>query len=70
MLHARPLNGVLTPGLPVLDKTRLLFTNVPLTWQEWVRTWERDQGRLAGERRQLAVAVLPAVKTHPTASDV
>jgi hypothetical protein len=58
-LHPRPLNGALTPGLPVLDTTRLLFTNVPLTWKEWVRIWERDQGHLAGERRQLAVALLP-----------
>jgi hypothetical protein len=63
MLQPRPLNGALPAGMPVLDTTRLEFANVPLAWQEWVRTWERDHGKVDGDRRQLAYALLPVAKT-------
>jgi hypothetical protein len=63
VLQPRPLNGALPAGMPVLDTTRLEFVNVPLAWQEWVRTWERDQGKIDGDRRQLAYALLPVAKT-------
>jgi hypothetical protein len=59
-LQPKPLNGALPPGMPVLDTTRLLFTNVPLEWQDWVRTWEGDQAH--ADRRQLAFALLPTAK--------
>jgi hypothetical protein len=60
-LPPRPLNGAVPAGWPILDTSRLLFSNVPLAWQDWVRIWERDHSR-DGDRRQLAVALLPAAK--------
>jgi hypothetical protein len=57
-LSPKPLNGALPTGMPVLDTTRLILTNVPLGWHDWVLTWEGDHTN--GEWPQLPVAVLPA----------
>jgi hypothetical protein len=59
VLQPRPTNGKMAVGLPTLDTTRLLFSHVPVTWSDWVRTWDRDRGLVNGERRELAVVLLP-----------
>jgi hypothetical protein len=59
LLRPLPLVGHPLAAFPELDTGRLLFSNVPLTWQDWVRTWDRDRGLVNGDRRELAVAVLP-----------
>jgi hypothetical protein len=48
-------------GLPVLDASRLLFRDVPVTWVEWVDGWERDQ---AGKGPP--PEMLPDVRLLPT----
>ncbi len=59
VLRPRPANGELPAGMHTLDPSRLLFTRVPVSWQDWVRTWDRDRGLVNGARRELAYAVLP-----------
>jgi hypothetical protein len=59
-LPPKPLNGALPTGMPVLDTTRLILTNEPLAWHDWVLTWEADHAN--GEWPQLPMAVLPAAK--------
>jgi hypothetical protein len=60
VLEARSTNGIPLKALPALDTSRLLFANVPVSWQDWVRTWARDRGLVNGDRRELAVALLPS----------
>jgi hypothetical protein len=52
-LPPRPLDGVGPVGMPVLDATRLLFSNAPVTWTDWVRTWDADHA--SNEERMPAV---------------
>jgi hypothetical protein len=59
VLEPQSANGHPLAELPAVDTDRLLFSNVPLSWQDWVRTWDRDRGLVNGDRRELAVAVLP-----------
>jgi hypothetical protein len=59
ILKPMPTNGEPVRTLPALDSSRLLFTNVPVTWQDWVRMWDRDRGLVNGDRRELAFAILP-----------
>jgi hypothetical protein len=61
-LEPQATNGAPVRGLPTLDTSRLLFSNVPLSWDDWVRMWDRDRGLVNGDRRELAVALLPRVK--------
>jgi len=59
VLEPRPTNGALPQGLRPLDASRVLFNNTPVTWKDWVWTWDRDQGLVNGDTRELASAVLP-----------
>jgi hypothetical protein len=50
MTTARVTRGSFAAPLPVLDVRRVLFANVPITWEQWVEAWERDQaGELQGD---------------------
>jgi hypothetical protein len=59
-LPPMPLNGTLPAGMPVLHTTQLLLSETPLSWHDWVRTWDGDPAQ--GEKRALPMAVLPAAK--------
>jgi hypothetical protein len=48
--------------LPALDPGLVIYTNVPVTWESWVQTWELDQ---AGKGH--AEAVAPEVRFFPPA---
>jgi hypothetical protein len=43
VLQPRVLQGAFTMQLPVLESTRVLFASVPISWEQWVEVWERDQ---------------------------
>lgn len=57
---------------PTLNAERLLFSRVPVSWDEWVATWERDHTRTPAERRDVSLALLPraARDDHAVASKV
>jgi hypothetical protein len=61
--HAADNN--LTALAPVLEARQLLFSQVPLTWEQWVAAWQRDQAgegppKLFGADVQLLPAGLAA----------
>jgi hypothetical protein len=62
VLEPHPSNGTPVRGLPSLDTSRLLFTQVPVSWDDWVRMWDHDRGLVNGDRRELAYALLPSAK--------
>jgi hypothetical protein len=62
VLEPHPSNGTPVRGLPSLDTSRLLFTHVPVSWDDWVRMWDHDRGLVNGDRRELAYALLPSAK--------
>jgi hypothetical protein len=45
-LEPRAADGNVAVVAPVLEARQLLFSQVPLTWEQWVASWQRDQ---AGE---------------------
>jgi antitoxin component HigA of HigAB toxin-antitoxin module len=59
LLQPQSTSGSPVRSLPALDTSRLLFSNVPVTWEDWTRMWDRDRGLVNGDRRELAYAVLP-----------
>jgi hypothetical protein len=40
-LEARTPDGRDAPGWPTLDARRVVFARVPLSWTDWVQSWER-----------------------------
>jgi hypothetical protein len=42
-LWPRRGHGQRVEGAPILNARRLFFSRVPLTWQEWVEFWQKDQ---------------------------
>jgi hypothetical protein len=40
-LEPRPINGQPVSGWPKLEARRLVFARVPLSWEDWVQTWEK-----------------------------
>jgi hypothetical protein len=48
LLDPRTPDGAPAPEWPVLDARRLIFAHVPLSWEQWVQTWQKDQdGQIA-----------------------
>jgi hypothetical protein len=45
-LEPRAADGNVALVAPVLEARQLLFSQVPLTWDQWVASWQKDQ---AGE---------------------
>lgn len=43
LLDARAADGSPVPEWPVLDERKVIFGRVPLPWQHWVETWQKDQ---------------------------
>jgi hypothetical protein len=41
-LKPRTPDGAAATGWPPLDPTRILFARVPLTWQQWVASWQAE----------------------------
>ena len=41
-LPPRPVNGRPVRLLPVLDARQVVFSRVPLQWQDWVESWEQE----------------------------
>ncbi len=39
-LRPRTLTGAPAPDWPTLDPKRLIFARVPLSWQQWVESWQ------------------------------
>jgi hypothetical protein len=60
-LAARQTNGAMTARLRPLDTSWLLFTNTPISWQEWVQTWDRDRSLVNGDVHELPYAILPSL---------
>jgi hypothetical protein len=56
----QPLNGALPADLPALDMSRLIFSNMPLPWHEWVRAWATDHPD--STLRQQALSLLPPAR--------
>jgi hypothetical protein len=54
-------------ALPALDARRVMFSQVPVSWEEWVASWVKDQARqghpgLPGLGEQLVRLPAPAVQ--------
>jgi hypothetical protein len=43
-LRPRTLDGSLATDWPPLDPSRVIFARVPLSWQQWVESWEGGSG--------------------------
>jgi hypothetical protein len=71
-----PLQGPFPPaesaagnGQLVFAPQQLLYSNVPITWDDWVRAWEDDkQGRIPDLPQLQRVRLLPAVSHAPSPS--
>jgi hypothetical protein len=46
LLRPRSLDGTPAKSWPALEPRRLMFARVPLSWQQWVESW---QGSSDGE---------------------
>jgi hypothetical protein len=57
-LSPKPLQGALPAEMPTPDVTRLLLSNVSLTWEHWVRICDGEHAEVAS-----GLALLPVTKT-------
>jgi hypothetical protein len=62
LIEPRVITGPCGAALPTLDAGLLLFRDVPIAWEHWVETWERDQ---AGDGQPKPF--LPGVRLLPDA---
>jgi hypothetical protein len=64
----RTLDGIPAPDGPVLDVNRVSFTRVPISWKQWVETWEQEQnGQAPKPLFSPDVRLLPAGPTAAAA---
>jgi hypothetical protein len=56
-LQPMPLGRGVPVGMPVLNARRLLFSNAPLAWTDWVDAWDGDQANFI---EHAPAALLPA----------
>jgi hypothetical protein len=70
-LRPRPLEGRRAVDAPELDARAVVFAAVPLTWEQWVEAWQRDQQGLGPPRPfGPTVQLLPPIQwrvVEPTA---
>jgi hypothetical protein len=60
-LQPRNPQGTTAAGWPPLDPARILYAQVPLTWQRWVARWQGDaDGKAPAPLFSPAVQLLPA----------
>jgi hypothetical protein len=62
-LRPRTLEGAPAPDWPTLDPSRVIFARVPLSWQQWVESW---QGTPDGKTPR--TLLIPGVKLLPAGS--
>ena len=62
-LRPRTLEGMPAPDWPSLDPSRVIFARVPLSWQQWVESW---QGSPDGKTPR--TLLIPGVKLLPAGS--
>ena len=59
-LRPRNPDGSYAPDWPVLEASRLIFAQVPVTWRQWVEGWNSDQaGQLPLTLSAAGVRLLP-----------
>jgi hypothetical protein len=71
-LEPRPVNGKPADGWPTLDARRVIFARVPLSWDDWVQTWEQARQGLGYPRlpcRELDVTLLGGPRRTALAHD-
>lgn len=60
LLDPRTPDGAPAPEWPVLDSRRVIFARIPLPWQQWVETWQKDQnGQVPPAPFSVAVKLRP-----------
>jgi hypothetical protein len=60
-LKPRTLDGAPAPDWPLLDPARVIFARVPLSWQQWVESWQGSpDGKTPRTLFTTAVKLLPA----------
>lgn len=68
MIHPRPQGAdgaTATAEWPPLQPQQLLFSRVPLAWDRWVQTWQRDKDGMGHERFLQAGVELLAHPAEP-----
>jgi hypothetical protein len=68
-LRPRRENGRAIDGAPVLSARRLFFSRVPLTWQQWVEFWQKDQEGLGHPRLLSDSVMLLHIEPEETATE-
>jgi hypothetical protein len=60
-LKPRMLDGTPAANWPVLDPNRVLFAQVPLSWQQWVESWQGSpDGKAPRTLLSASITLLPA----------
>jgi hypothetical protein len=60
-LRPRTPDGAMAASWPTLDPRRVLFARVPLTWQQWVESWQgSSNGQTPSALLSSSVKLLPA----------
>jgi hypothetical protein len=63
-LNPRAGDGSPVPAWPVLESRQLLFSRVPLTWQEWKESWQNQRnGELPASLTSAGVRLIPDHRT-------
>lgn len=66
-LPAHNDEGEPLPEWPALDARRLIFNRVPIAWEQWVSTWQKDQdGGMPTVPFEAQVKLLPAPRVSLT----
>jgi hypothetical protein len=60
----RLAEGLPPDGWPVLSDRQILLRQVPVTWEECVRSWQHDPGKLNGTVLAGDVRLMPLVKNE------
>jgi hypothetical protein len=61
-LKPRVRNGSLTMDWPTLDPKKVIFARVPLSWDQWVKSWQgTPSGETPGRLLSASVILLPDV---------
>jgi hypothetical protein len=60
-LKPRTLDGTPAANWPVLDPSRVIFAHVPLSWQQWVESWQGSpDGKAPRTLLSSSIKLLPA----------
>lgn len=68
-LKPQTLDGEPASNWPTLDPSRVLFTRVPLSWQQWVENWQDGtDGKMPSKLLSSSVKLLPLAARAEAAS--